>query len=45
MEEYYPAETFAIFKRQAVLNKRREEESKNPQKEKVEEVYWDQMGI
>jgi hypothetical protein len=45
MEDYYPAETYAIFKRQAAINKRREEESKLPPKEKTEEVYWNQMGI
>ena len=45
MENYYPAETFAIFKRQSIINKRREKESKLPPKEKPEEVYWNQMGI
>jgi hypothetical protein len=49
LEDYYFDEFIILMERQALTNKRRNEraerEAKQPKKEPVEEVGWDQFGI
>lgn len=43
MEDYYPDEIILLVKRENQFNKKVYEDTNK--KEKVEEVYWSEMGI
>lgn len=47
LEDYYPDEIILLFRRKGEIEKRRIQKMDKDKKpnEKVEEVYWDQMGI
>ena len=44
LEDHYPDETILLFKRKAVMDKRRNERL-DIDKTKDEEVYWDQLNF